>query len=194
MYHIPDDKRAKRSAGLIFQALIKCMKTKRLSDITARDIQEVSGVSRATYYRLFGNNIEVLEYGCRVLSDRIIEECPEFPSDENTLERFCMYVLKTLMANSEILEALDMCGRSGMLLQSVKMNGTQLKRIRMLYGVGEVAFEYFINTLYNMLLGVLTTWIQRGRKESAEEITAIFLKLTGIYMNMYKDSAKNAGY
>lgn len=179
MFHIPDDKRAKKSADLIFKALIECLKIKPLSDITAKDIQKTCGVSRATYYRLFGNNTDILRYGCMALSERIARECPEFPHDEKALERFSLYVIKAWMENQDVLEALNRCGKNSLLIECIRMNTDQVKNIRILYAFGDTSFDYFINIVYGMLCAILTTWIQRGRQESAEDINEIFLKLTG---------------
>ena len=179
MSHIPDDKRARKSADLMFKALIECLKSKPLSDITARDIQRQCGVSRATYYRLFGNNTDILRYGCMAMSEKIALECPEFPHDETTLERFSLFVISSWMENHDVLEALYKCGKSSLLVECIRINTEQVKNIGALYDFGEATVDYFINMVYAMLGGILTTWIQRGRKESAEEINEIFLRLTG---------------
>lgn len=73
------------------------------------------------------------------------------------------------------------------LIESIRMNADQIRNIRLLYDFGEAAFDYFINMVYAMLSGILTTWIQRGQRESAEEINDIFLKLTG---RCFKDPGK----
>lgn len=191
MSHIPNDKRAQKSADLIFQALIRSLKSKSLTEITAHDIQKECGVSRATYYRLFGNNSDILRYGCKSIAEKVALDCPEFPYDEKTLEQFSLYVIRSWMENYEVLEALNKCGKNGLLIECIRMNADQIKNIRLLYDFGEAAFDYFINMVYAMLSGILTTWIQRGKKETAEEINDIFLKLTG---RCFKDNLSAEQY
>lgn len=186
MSHIPDDKRAKKSADLIFKALIECLKTKALSEVTAKDIQKVCGVSRATYYRLFGNNTDILRYGCMAFSEKVALACPEFPHDRQTLERFSLYIIKAWMENHDVLEALNRCGKNSLLIECIRINTDQVKNIRVLHAFGDLSFDYFINIVYAMLSAILTTWIQRGRKDSAEEINEVFLRLTGSF---FRDSS-----
>lgn len=60
MYHIPNDKRAMNSASALSDGLVEIMKKKTIVEITIKDITIASGVSRATFYRLFDNIVDIL--------------------------------------------------------------------------------------------------------------------------------------
>lgn len=64
MYHISEDKRAVKSAQLIWEGLEKCLQEKALATVRVSDINEKSFVSRATFYRLFDSVQDVLVYEC----------------------------------------------------------------------------------------------------------------------------------
>lgn len=73
MYHIPNDKRAQKSADLIAQGLYKSLEKKPLNNIKVNDIYLNSYVSRATFYRLFDSVYDVLQYQCDSIVDEIAE-------------------------------------------------------------------------------------------------------------------------
>ena len=90
------------------------------------------------------------------------------------------------MENHDVLEALNRCGKNSLLIECIRINTDQVKNIRVLHAFGDLSFDYFINIVYAMLSAILTTWIQRGRKDSAEEINEVFLRLTGSF---FRDSS-----
>ena len=74
MYHISEDKRAVKSAELIWEGLEKCLAEKELKKIRISDINEKSYVSRATFYRLFDSIGDVLIYRCdRIFADLTVK-------------------------------------------------------------------------------------------------------------------------
>ena len=60
MYHIKKDKRCQQSAQMIIEGLNQCLAEKEFAKITVSDIQRKTGVSRATFYRLFDDTSDVL--------------------------------------------------------------------------------------------------------------------------------------
>ena len=73
MYHIPNDKRSKESAFKIYQSLRHNLWNKELKDITVMDIFKESGIARTTFYRLFDNVIDVLEYQLEIYFNKYNE-------------------------------------------------------------------------------------------------------------------------
>lgn len=70
MYHIKQDKRSLSTAQTIENGIYECLKNKPLQEVTISDIHHVTGISRATFYRLFDTIEDVLLYMC----DQYIEE------------------------------------------------------------------------------------------------------------------------
>ena len=62
MYHIKSDKRSQASAVQIVRGLQECLKNTPLKAVTVSDIHRITGISRATFYRLFDTPEDVLVY------------------------------------------------------------------------------------------------------------------------------------
>jgi AcrR family transcriptional regulator len=64
MYHIADDRRARRSASMVADGLMACLREKTLAKVRIADITGAAGVGRATFYRLFDGVDDVLRWRC----------------------------------------------------------------------------------------------------------------------------------
>lgn len=64
MYHIRRDRRAERSAQALYEGLIGCLETTALSSVSVSDVSRAAGSSRATFYRLFDNVPDILDWKC----------------------------------------------------------------------------------------------------------------------------------
>ena len=73
MYHIPDDKRAQKSAELIWRGMEQCLREKTFQKLRISDIHQKSYVSRATFYRLFDSLQDVLIYECDQIYTQLAE-------------------------------------------------------------------------------------------------------------------------
>lgn len=104
MYHIAHDKRAENSAQKLYQALLDCLDTKPFSDITVADIFRASGVSRATFYRLFDNTVDVLIWRC----DQIFEEATARfnPARPASFEEVALAFISSLMDEPQLVPVL----------------------------------------------------------------------------------------
>ena len=101
MYHISNDKRAKRSADAIVAGLISIAKVTPLPDITVSDLLRKTNLSRSTFYRLFDNVMDILEYEC----DSITQDIFIAERDLKTfhVERFFTNLIDSLMAHDLFL-------------------------------------------------------------------------------------------
>ena len=77
MYHIKQDRRSRASADEIARGLNTCLKTMPLSAVTITDLHRATGVSRATFYRLFDNIEDVLVYQCDQMLESMRDSCAE---------------------------------------------------------------------------------------------------------------------
>lgn len=66
MYHIPNDRRAIKSAGRIYEALIASLEHCSITEIPISELER-NGISRATFYRLFDTLSDVLEWKCEMM-------------------------------------------------------------------------------------------------------------------------------
>ena len=95
MYHISTDKRAQKSAALIWQGMEQYLQEKPFHKLRISDINQKSYVSRATFYRLFDSLQDVLVYQC----DRIYSQLEKaFRSNEiQTKQDFFLLLIEKWM-------------------------------------------------------------------------------------------------
>lgn len=177
MYHIKPDKRSQTSARLICEGLIECMKKKEFTQITITDIQRASGVGRSTFYRLFDNLSDVLQYICDRHIDNSIADVTE--TKNITLDEFMVKSINALMKNEAVITALVSSDRSDLLYKSIKTRITQIQNlISEKFNVdpteqmSDSQISYFLGMIISAFAGILGVWIRNGRQESAAEVYA----------------------
>lgn len=177
MYHIPDDKRTKQSAELLYNALKKCISQKSFERVTVTDLQKESGVARSTFYRLYDNISDILYHKCddafhQALSITVLTE---IHSEYDIAERYFAYWIE----HSDILQLLIEINRQDIIYNCHLKNAEILKKsYGELPGIDGTTEKYFMPIRTALTVSVLTTWLKNGKKENAKEITKIFKKIT----------------
>ncbi len=172
MYHISKDKRAARSAALIYDGLLECMKKKPFDAVTISDLQKASGVARTTFYRAFDNLSDVLYWKCDTcFSEALAADGPEQFSNELDL---ALHYFGYWVERSDILELLMKINRQD-IIYACHMKNAELLRQRFgeLPGIDTKHGNYFIAIRTGFTISVLTAWLNGGRKESVEELSRI---------------------
>ncbi len=174
MYHIVNDKRAKVSARLIYEGLLECLKKKPFQKITIRDIQEASGVGRATFYRHFDSLADVLSAKCdqmfAELSRKLDEKYPNGTKEAFPPE-YMQLVLSYLYDHWEIVETIVSVGRRDILYNS--MLDYAKKRTKVYAPEMEESSTRFIlisHIRVGILDSIINLWLEEGRKSRPEEL------------------------
>lgn len=176
MYRIKDDKRCQKSARMIKDGLIACLKTKKMNEVTVSDIASASKVSRATFYRLFDTPVDVLGLVCEEFSSAFSKEfmlVKDSPQDEVSY-RF----LSFWMDNASIIEAVMRSGR-----HDIMQDAFQDKNISFLPSWAEGEFsaaeEAYVNaSSIAILSSILLVWIKYGKKETPEQLFDLFRRIS----------------
>ena len=166
MYHIKQDKRAQTSVELICTGLKQCLREKSFENITISDIQRVSGVSRSTFYRNFDRIEDVLALMC----DRVFEEA--FAAGYANISEA---VFRTWFRHADMIETIVGIDRGDMLYASLRRCAAGLRGG--LPGFGDAAlFDYLVSIIASSMMGIMVTWVERGRRESEEELKNMILQ------------------
>lgn len=169
MYHIPNDKRALRSAERLSRALQECLQTKDLSGITVSDLHQASGVSRATFYRLFDTVSDVVAFQCDQLYDSLAEWIRQNP--DVTLRDISLELIRRWLSLPRFMETLVKNNLIGVLFQAHRRNAAKIWGLdEDLRRLTEAEQTYFMCTLIGMMPVVLHAWYINGRRDSPEEI------------------------
>ena len=166
MYHIKEDKRAKASVELICDGLKRCLKEKSFESVTISDIQRISGVSRSTFYRNFDRIEDVLALMC----DRVFEEA--FASDYSNISEA---VFRTWFRHADMIEAVVGIGRGDMLYASLRRCTSRMRSGLPEWG-DAAPLDYLASIIASSMMGIMITWVERGKKESEEELKGVILQ------------------
>lgn len=172
MHHIKNDRRTLQSADLLYQGLLACLKEKLLAEVTVTDLQRASGVARSTFYRSFDDVSDVLAWQCDLGFHEAL--CgwrpPEFTGELDLARHFFSH----WASHSEVLELLIRANRHDIVYGSHLRNAALLeRRYGELPGLPRDQRRYFMAIRTGVLIGVLTAWLDGGRRESADELVGI---------------------
>lgn len=188
MYRINDNKRVQHSATLITDALLTCLNEKSFENITVSDIQRLSGVSRATFYRLFDNTSDVLTYYSQFLVEDILRQS-ECLSIQNYRD-FLLFLYDALLDNHIFLEAVFKSGCEEIILNSLLSNSMKRHSNPSYADAGEKEMDYLINGICGFLVGILRVWIKHGKQETPEELFEIMERMSRtVTINLFKNSS-----
>lgn len=176
MYHIKEDKRALKSAELLYQGLIKCIGEKEFHKITVTDIANASTVGRATFYRNFDDIIDVLYWKCNQQFSEVLNTYIAQHPYTDKKSGLLLHVFSYWVKNSEVIELLLLIKRIDIIYKCFYENAYIVvdylkKEVHFL----DSHYDYFISVRIGIFIGVIHTWINNGKKESAEELTEIII-------------------
>lgn len=167
MYHVKKDKRSQTSAKLIIEGLNSCLKKKSFQEITITDIQRKSTVGRATFYRLFDNLTDVLAYQC----DQQFVNAMEIDKDNLSYEEHIRHFICCWMKEADLLETIIQSGHMELIYQAHNKSAEALKtRFLENADIPEKDSDYFLHIMPNIMIGILTAWVKRGKVESTEDL------------------------
>ena len=172
MHHVPADKRAQRSAELIYDALCACLEEKSFNRITVSDLQRSCGVARTTFYRAFDDVSDVLSWKCETCFKEALSDFTplDFMDESELAERFFAYWTE----HSDILELLKRVDRPDIIFAAHMRSAEALRaHFGKLPGVTETQGKYFMAIRSGILISVLGTCMQNGRKESPQDLMEI---------------------
>lgn len=184
MYHISNDKRAKKSAKKIGNGLLTSLKTKNFTEITVTDVQKASGVGRATFYRLFDNIADVLSYLC----DNIFETVGREYDKTGTLnaKETSLKFIQEWMNNKNLLKAIVDCNRMDFIYNShVKYIGNDVSRFFPSLSISNEQLNYLLMTMTACIFACLSAWIKNGANETAEQLQKRLNECFKILCNIY---------
>lgn len=168
MYHISGDKRAVKSAELIWQGLEQCLQEKELKKIRIADINEKCYVSRTTFYRLFDSVEDVLVYRCDRIFDDLNTE--QFASTKD----YFLFLIARCLEEQVLLKALVENNLSGILYDAQMRHSDLMKRVFLRDAeLSEQEADYLVSILTNIVPAMMTTWYAHGQTETPEEILEI---------------------
>jgi AcrR family transcriptional regulator len=169
------------SAEQLFDAICRLMDTKKFDDIGIKEVSEVAGIGRATFYR----NFDYVEDVLKLKLDQTFAELkqtfePSIDNEPVDLVPFFQFWAE----NKTILNALEQAGKWEIFTtrfgQATLINLAQFSDQM---GFSEVQFEYLQRNMRGMFSTILHTWVERGTVENASELNKMFELPFILYMH-----------
>ncbi len=163
MYRISKDIRAQRSAQRIGKALLDCARQKPFAKISVSDLHRDYQISRTTFYRLFDNTVDVLEYMTECMAREILLNLRG-----DTLKEQVIYAMIELEKRRDLIEVLSENSRLDIFQKKGEKYIPQSQLMAGLDADGKD--EYFHRILSHLIPLVIDLWLSNGRTDPPEEI------------------------
>ena len=175
MYHISTDKRERRSADALVAAARRVISDADPQKLTVSLLSREAGVSRSTFYRLFDEPDDVLQYG----ADRVFEDMVagyvaliERSAKRNlSVPAPTQWYAEAFRKNAAVIAAMYRIGKSDILMKAHK--AALRKYAPVLYPDLDPAsdeFLFFVDMRTSVLMGAVSAWVETGQKLSVADI------------------------
>ena len=161
MYHISNDIRSKKSAENICSALLDYAGRVPFEEITVAGLHKNYLISRTTFYRLFDNTVDVLEYMVDNMAREILLNLKG-----DTTKELVIDAISGLMKRQELILLLFRIGRLDLFCKKGEEFIPQ-SRIAPKESAGAELFYKFLAYLIPIFLEI---WIKNGQKDSPEDL------------------------
>ena len=169
MYHVSEDKRAVKSAELIWAGMEKCLQEKPLGKIRVADINEKSYVSRATFYRLFDSVQDVLVYECDKIFGDISAQLGK--GSFSTSGEFFLFFIQQWLIQKTLIKALAENNLTNILYATHMRNKDLIRTVFIRdTAISDNDADFLISILTGIIPSVIHVWYEHGQIETAEEL------------------------
>ena len=175
MYHIKQDQRSLTSAKMLQDGLYKCLTDKKYVDITISQLCEISYVSRTTFYRLFDEIDDLLQYTLDSLSDKAIEEMR--PDENTTPKEYLQFYLSFIKENGRLYETAILSGRTEIMARSMLRIPKNRPVSKYDVDFSENEKDYLIAFIISTVTTLYKVNLLHGKKETPEDLWNILLKV-----------------
>lgn len=166
-----------RSKGYLVKSLLELMSEKPYKKISIKEITERADLSRMTFYTNFDNKEDILTYYVNTLLQKYIANL-ELYGEPNEYD-FAYEYFRFWLENKKFLRLLK--DNNLMILIKLLEKSLDELSIRFLFGYQEEWFGiYRIIFLAGGLWNLLDYWVEKGFKESPEEMANIFMKVSNL--------------
>jgi AcrR family transcriptional regulator len=173
LYHIKKDRRAKRSAETIYGALVKLMGEKPFADIKVTDLVEQAQLGRATFYRSFDVQEDVLRWRCDQMLDELIPYMARFAQSQPGAGGASLLkpLLRFFYLDSRIVELLIEAERTDILQVALQERFEHWgPRAVALFSVPEEYVSYWLALRAASAVSVLVQWIKGGKRQAPDDL------------------------
>lgn len=158
----------------MYQALVALYKEKPLEEISITGLVETAMVGRSTFYRNFDQLSDIPYWKCDAQFAQVLGGYLKQGQEGGEPLELLRYVFGYWQNHFEVLKILLDMNRIDIIYDCFAKNSylimdALMKKKNLTAG----QYEYFIATRIGIFVGVMQTWLRRGRQESSEQIAAM---------------------
>lgn len=185
MYRIGKDKRKTQSAKLICKGLQELMRTQDFAAITVTNIVNISGIGRATFYRLFDDKSDVVLYQMESVFTELIEHAGPFSDPNEMVEA----LLDLCFDHKEFFLSLIQANLYGEFqIRLADILREKLRFVKEKHGLDDRSWQYFIQIRTAMLLTALRVAITQFSDDHPPDVLEILNRLFGKQPAIFKQA------
>jgi AcrR family transcriptional regulator len=173
LYHIKDDQRAVRSAEAIYAALVSLMEEKSFATIKVTEIVAQAQVARATFYRGFDVQEDVLRWRCDQILDELFAYIISFAKSQprTVSNTYLKPILRFFYLDSTFIELLIQAERIDILQRAFQTRLEQLgPKVVALLNVSEDYLDYWFALRAAAMVSMLVHWVKEGKRQAPDDL------------------------
>lgn len=181
MYHIKDDQRAIRSAEAIYAALVSLMEEQSFAAIKVTEIVAQAQVARATFYRAFDVQEDVLRWRCDQILDELFAYVTRFAKSQPRTASNALLkpILRFFYLDSTFIKLLIQAERVDILQGAFQMRLEQLgRKVVAVRNVPEDYLDYWFALRAAAVVSMLVQWVKEGKQPAPDELAEGIAELT----------------
>ncbi|MBR2281315.1 MAG: TetR/AcrR family transcriptional regulator [Spirochaetales bacterium] len=170
-----EDRRTKKTLTAIRNAMIKCLQTTPVEKVTVKQICEVADINRSTFYVYYQDQMALYQQ----LEGEFLEKLDTImfdlkanvTSDEEHIHNIVHCYSMNAMLYMTMLKS-----------RSKAFRDAQLRFVRKYHFLdglfNETERQYALEYYMNAINGVVSSWIEGGKKQSEDYIASFLIRLT----------------
>lgn len=175
MVHITKDKRELRSADLLADAAKRLLLDPEQKKLTVSLLSKEAGVSRTTFYRLFDEPDDVLQYAAdrefQAMIRGYVDLIGRARQHDLSVPTPTRWYAESFRKHAAPISAMIRLGKSGILTRAHKKALREYAPILFPDMDPESdEFVFFVDMRTSVLMGAVSAWVETGQKASVDDI------------------------
>lgn len=172
------DRRVRKTRKQLKECLIMMLKTKKIQEITVRELTDAADLNRGTFYLHYKDVFDLLEKTQQELRDQFNDLLYRYEPSDLREKPFAVFydIYQLVYENADLIEIL--LGENGDLNFVTHMKRLIkekcLKDWLTLYHSGNSeVFDAFFSFIVSGCIGLIQYWLESGLKESPQQMAAL---------------------
>jgi AcrR family transcriptional regulator len=171
------DRRALRTRQALHQTLIRLIIERNYDEVTVADIAAGANVGRSTFYAHFTDKDDLLRNGVGHLKAMLMRPPEPISDGEASPLGFSRFLTAHLKEQKQLYQAMMRSSAGAIILESLRQSLCEVVRRELGLSNEKSASELSVQFVVGAYMSVVTWWLDRGARESPEQIDSAFREL-----------------